>query len=129
MKKVTILLLAVLLMAGTAWGKNFEVTKKVDDFTVKVEIDKSQPIVGDNNLTLTIKDNAGKNVIDAKVKVDYGMPAMPGMPAMNYKVDAVLKGIEYKAKLNFSMASAWNINIQMIQGEKIKKVRLNVDVK
>ena len=24
---------------------------------------------------------------DAKVKIDYVMPAMPGMPAMNYKTD------------------------------------------
>jgi hypothetical protein len=129
MKKVTILLLAVLLMAGAAWGKNFEVTKKVDDFTVKVEIDKNQPIVGDNNLTLTIKDSTGKNIIDANVKVEYSMPAMPGMPAVNYKADAALKGNEYKARMNFSMAGGWNINIQITQAAKVKKVRLNVDVK
>ncbi|MCJ7833065.1 MAG: FixH family protein [Deltaproteobacteria bacterium] len=129
MKKVTILLMAFLLLAGTAWGKNFEVTKKVDDFTVKVEMDKNPPIVGDNNLTLSIKDGTGKNVIDANVKVDYSMPAMPGMPAMNYKADAALKGNEYKAKVNFSMAGGWNFNIQITQAGKVKKVKLNVDVK
>ena len=129
MKRVTLLLLVVLLMSGAAWGKNFEVTKKVDDFTVKVEIDKNQPIVGDNNLTLTIKDGTGKNVIDANVKVDYTMPAMPGMPAMNYKADAALKGNEYKAKLNFSMAGSWNMVVQITQAQKVKKVKLNVDVK
>ena len=129
MKKLTILLLAVLLMAGTAWGKNFEVTKKVDDFTVKVDIDKNPPIVGDNNLTLTIKDNTGKNIIDANVKVEYGMAAMPGMPAVNYKTDAALKGNEYKAKVNFSMAGGWNFNIQITQAGKVKKVKLSVDVK
>lgn len=129
MKNIIILLLALVLMAGTAWGKNFEVTKKVDDFTVKIEIDKKQPIVGDNNLTLTIKDSTGKNVIDANVKLEYGMPAMPGMPAVNYKADATLKGNEYKAKMNFSMAGGWNINIQITQAGKVKKVKLNVDVK
>jgi len=129
MKKVTILLLVVLLMAGAAWGKNFEVNKKVDDLTIKVEMDKNPPIVGDNNLTLTIKDSTGKNVIDANVKLDYSMPAMQGMPAVNYKADATLKGNEYKAKMTFSMAGGWNINIQITQAGKVKKVKLNVDVK
>ncbi|MGA3083289.1 MAG: FixH family protein [Thermodesulfobacteriota bacterium] len=129
MKKVTILLLAVLLTAGVAWGKNFEITKKADDFTIKIVIDKNPPVVGDNNLTLTIKDSTGKNVIDAKVKLEYSMPAMPGMPAVNYKADAALKGNEYKAKMNFSMAGGWNMVIQITQAEKVKRVKLNVDVK
>jgi hypothetical protein len=129
MKKVTILLLVVLLVAGAAWGKNFEVTKKVDDFTVKVEVDKNPPIVGDNNLTLTIKDSTGKNIIDANVKLEYSMPAMQGMPAVNYKAEAALKGNEYRAKVNFSMAGGWNMIIQITQAGKVKKVKLNVDVK
>jgi uncharacterized protein YneF (UPF0154 family) len=129
MKKVTILLLVVLLMAGAAWGKSYEVTKKVDDLTIKVEMDKNPPIVGDNNLTLTIKDGTGKNIIDANVKLEYSMPAMPGMPAVNYKADAAMKGNEYKAKMNFSMAGSWNMVIQITQTGKVKRVKLNVDVK
>jgi len=78
---------------------------------------------------LTIKDNTGKNIIDANVKVEYGMAAMPGMPAVNYKTDAALKGNEYKAKVNFSMAGGWNFNIQITQAGKVKKVKLSVDVK
>jgi hypothetical protein len=117
------------LAVGSAWGKNYEVTKKVDDFTVKVDIDKNPPIVGDNNLSIAIKDGSGKNITNAKVKVEYSMPAMPGMPAMNYKADAALKGNEYKAKLNFSMAGSWGILVQITQAEKVKKVKLNVDVK
>ena len=57
------------------------------------------------------------------------MPAMPGMPAMNYKADAALKGNEYKAKVNFSMAGSWGMVVQITQAEKVKKVKLNVDVK
>ena len=117
------------LIAGTAWGKNYEVTKKVDDLTVKVDIDKNPPIVGDNNISIAIKDGSGKNITDAKVKVDYSMPAMPGMPAMNYKTDATLKGNDYQAKLNFSMAGSWNMTVQISQAEKIRRVKLNVDVK
>jgi hypothetical protein len=129
MKRGLFFLMILTLIAGTAWGKNYEVTKKVDDLTVKVDIDKNPPIIGDNNLSITIKDASGKNVTDAKVKVDYGMPAMPGMPAMNYKTDAVLKGSEYKAKVNFSMAGSWGMVVQITQAEKVKRVKLNVDVK
>ena len=34
------------------------------------------PVVGDNNVALTVKDAAGKEVSDAKVMIDYSMPAM-----------------------------------------------------
>ena len=129
MKKLILLFSVFVLLAGTAWGKNYEVTKTVDDYTVKVEIDKNPPIVGDNNLSLTIKDGSGKNITDAKVKVGYSMPAMPGMPAANYKTDGTLQGNEYKAKVNFSMAGSWNMEVQITQAQKVKKVKLNVDVK
>ena len=129
MKKFGILFVILFLLVGTAWGKNYEVTKTVDDYTVKVEIDKNPPILGDNNLSLTIKDGSGKNITDAKVKVGYSMPAMPGMPAMSYKADAALQGNEYKAKVNFSMAGSWNVEVQITQPQKVKKVKLNVDVK
>lgn len=130
MKRVILLLMVLALMIGTAWGKNYEVTKKVDDFTVKVEIDKNPPITGNNNVTITITDGSGKPVTDAKVKVEYSMPAMAGMPPMNYKADAVLKGNEYKAVMNFSMAGGWNNAIQITPASgKAKKVLFSVDVK
>lgn len=129
MKKILLGLMVMALMVGTAWGKNYEVTKTVDGYTVKVDIDKNPPIIGDNNLSIMIKDASGKNITDAKVKVEYSMPAMPGMPAMNYKADAALKGNEYKAKVNFSMAGSWGLVVQITQAEKVKKVKLNVDVK
>ncbi len=129
MKRGLFFLMILTLIAGTAWGKNYEVTKKVDDLTVRVDIDKNPPIVGDNNLSIAIKDASGKNVTDAKVKVDYGMPAMPGMPAMNYKTDMTLKGNEFKAKVNFSMSGSWNMTVQISQAEKVRRVKLNVDVK
>lgn len=129
MKKFAMVLLSLVLLVGPAWGKNYEVSKKADDYTVKIEIDKNPPIQGNNNATITITEASGKNVKDAKVKVDYSMPAMSGMPAMNYKADAALKGDEYKAVMNFSMGGSWNIIIQITRGDKVKKVRLNVDVK
>lgn len=129
MKKFSLLLLVLALMVGVAWGKNYEVMKKVDDYTVKVEIDKNPPIIGNNNITITIKDASGKNITDAKVKVEYSMPPMSGMPPMSYKTEAALKGNEFKAVMNFSMAGSWGIDIQLTRAGKIKKVKLNVDIK
>lgn len=61
--------------------KDYEVKKKAGEYAVKIKIDKNPPVVGDNNITVTVKDASGKPVIDVKVKVRYSMPAMPGMPA------------------------------------------------
>ena len=100
MKRVMVMIVAMLLVAGIAYAKDYEVTKKAGEYNVIVKIDKNPPVVGDNNMKIDIKDASGKNVTDAKVKVEYSMPAMPGMPAMNYKTDAELKGNTYKAKMN-----------------------------
>ena len=64
---------------------------------------------------------------DAKVRIEYSMPAMPGMPAMNYKADAELKGYEYKAKMNLSMSGAWNVAVKITRGGKTTTVKFNVD--
>ena len=129
MKKVFFFLAVLGLLAGPVYGKDYELSKKADDYSVLIKIDKNPPVVGENLLTLEIKDGAGKIVTDAKVKVDYGMPAMPGMPAMFYKADAELKGQEYKAKMNLSMAGSWNVTIQITQGEKVRRTKFTVDAR
>ncbi len=129
MKRLMLAVMMGLLLVGAAWAKDFEVTKKAGDYTVVARIDKNPPINGENNLALDIKDAAGANVADAKVKVEYSMPAMPGMPAMNYKTDAELKGREYKAKLNFSMSGSWNIDVKISRGGKTAQTKFTVDVR
>jgi hypothetical protein len=78
---------------------------------------------------VVVKDKAGKTVTDAKVVVEYSMPAMPGMPAMNYKSDAALKGEQYKAVIEPSMAGSWNIAIRINRGGKTDTAKLTIDVK
>ncbi len=129
MKRLAILTLILILIAGIAYAKDYEVKKKAGEYDVEIKIDKNPPVVGDNNIEIEIKDAAGKYVTDAKVKVEYSMPAMPGMPAMNYKTDAELKGSEYKAKMNLSMSGPWNIAIKITRYEKTTTVRFNVDAR
>jgi len=129
MRNLLLIGMAVLLSAGVVFAKDYEVKKKAGEFDVVVTIDKNPPVTGDNNVTISIKDAGGKVVKDAKVVVDYSMPAMPGMPAMNYKADAVQKGDEYKAVMNLSMAGPWNIMVKISAGGKSGNMKFTVDAK
>jgi hypothetical protein len=131
MKRIIMILTAIILLLaiGLANAKDYEITKKSGDYTVQIKIDKNPPVTGENKMDIAIKDTAGKNVTDAMVTVDYGMPAMPGMGAMNYKTTAGLKGDRYLATINFSMAGPSYINIKITRGGKSQSVKLNVDVK
>ena len=129
MKRLAIFTVILVLVASIAYAKDYEVKKKAGEFEVAVRIDKNPPIVGDNNLVIEIKDASGKYVTDTKVVVDYSMPAMPGMPAMNYKSDAELKGNEYKAKINLSMSGPWNVAVKLTKGGKTSSIKFTVDAK
>ncbi len=129
MKKFIGVVMVLLLAAGVAYAKDYEVQKKAGEYDVKVLIDRNPPVVGDNNVTIEIKGAAGHHVRDAQVKVDYSMPAMPGMPPMSYKADAVLKGDEYKTTLGLSMAGSWNVTVKIIREGKTSSMKFTVDAK
>jgi len=129
MKKLLMIGLVMLLSAGVALAKDYEVKKKAGEFDVVVTIDKNPPVTGDNGVTVSVKDAGGKVVKDAKVVVDYSMPAMPGMPPMNYKADAVQKGDIYAATMNLSMAGPWNITVKISAGGKNGSMKFTVDAK
>ena len=128
MKRVMVVIVAVLLLTGIAYAKDYEVTKKAGVYNVIVKIDKNPPVVGDNNMKIDIKDASGKSVTDAKVKVQYSMPAMPGMPPMNYKTNAELKDNTYKAKINLSMTGSWNIAVKITKSGKTASMKFSIDV-
>jgi len=120
-------LVLVFLIGGMVYAKDYEVKKKAGGYDVEIRIDKSQPVVGENNIEIGIKDTSGKDVTDAQIRVEYSMPAMPGMPAMNYKTEAALKGYKYRATMNLSMSGSWGIVVKITRAGKITKVKFNVD--
>src|SRR4030042_2352866 len=128
MKKILISLIIILSVAGLASAKDYMVMKQAGDYTVSVKIDKNPPVTGDNKMEITIQDKTGAEVTDAIVAIEYTMPAMPGMPAMNYKSTTELKDKQYTATLNFSMSGAWNITIKIARAGKTQSVKFNVDV-
>ena len=128
MKKMILLTVALLLIAaGAVFAAGLEVKQKAGEYNVEIKLDKNPPAVGNNNMGIEVKDASGQYVTDAKVKVDYSMPAMPGMPAMNYKTDAVLSGQKYSAKMNLSMSGSWNVAVKITKGGKTSTVKFNVD--
>lgn len=129
MKKLMVIAVVALLAAGVAYAKDYEVAKKAGEFDVVVKIDKNPPVTGDNGVTVSVKDAAGKAVKDAKVVVDYSMPGMPGMPPMNYKADAAPKGDVYGANMNLSMAGPWNITVKITAGGKSGSMKFTIDAK
>jgi len=129
MKKLVVFTMVLLLTTGAAYAKGYEVQKKAGEYDVTVTIDKNPPVTGDNGVSIAVKDATGKMVKDAQVKVEYSMPAMMGMPAMNYKADAVLQGDEYKASMGLSMSGSWNIAIKITKAGKTSTLKFTVDAK
>ena len=129
MKRLAIIVMALILAAGVVYAKDYEVTKKAGDYSILIKIDKNPPVAGQNNVEIAITDAAGKAVTDAKVALNYSMPAMAGMPAMSYKADAPLKGTVYKTSLNYSMSGSWNNEIKITRAGKTQSAKFTVDAK
>jgi hypothetical protein len=128
MKKFIIALFILLSAAGFAYAKDYTVTKQAGDYIVNVKMDKNPPVTGENRMEISIQDKAGVNMTDATVAIVYSMPAMPEMPAINYKSTTELKNKQYTTTLNFSMSGAWSVNIKITRAGKTQSVKFNVDV-
>jgi hypothetical protein len=128
MKRFTVVLAILFLAFGLAYAKDYTVMKKTGSYNVHVKMDKNPPTTGKNKIEVSIQDQAGGEVDDAAVLVEYSMPAMPGMPAMNYKTKTEIKNKKYMATVDFSMSGAWNINIKITRAGKTHSVKFNVDV-
>lgn len=116
---IAVAAVTVLLFTGIVYAKDYEVKKKAGEYEVAVMIDRNPPVVGDNNIAIAVRDSAGKDVTDARVTVEYSMPAMSGMPAMRYKAEAELKGNEYRAKMNLPTPGSWTVVVKIArQGKK-----------
>ncbi len=115
MKKFLIFLFVVLVFAGAAFAKDYEVNKKAGSFDVEVRIDKNPSVVGDNKVTIEIKDALGKFVSDANVELYYFMPSMP---SMNYTEDARLEGNVYNATIKPTMGGDWSLDVKFTRPDK-----------
>jgi hypothetical protein len=128
MKKIILVTVALLVVVvGLACAAGPEFTQEAGSHTVVAKFERNLS-VGNNNVEIAVIDATGGRITDAKVTIDYSMPAMPGMPAVNYKANAALSGDKYTAKVNPSMSGAWNFAIKIMRGGKPSTVKFNVDV-
>jgi len=116
------LILGVTLTQAAAFDKDAKYR------TTKVHISSEKPVTsGTNTFTFAITKK-GKKLTDSKVIVKAFMPAMPGMPAMESKVDAKNLGDgNYKVTLNLAMNGTWQIHIFIIPKEG-KKSRVKTSI-
>ncbi|MEO5361961.1 MAG: FixH family protein [Nitrospirota bacterium] len=126
---LVLVLVVMLLTAGVVCAKELKMAKKAGEYSVQVKFDKKSPVIGDNAVDIEINDVNGRLVTDAKVKLDYSMPAMPGMPAMNYTADITQTGEVYHAVLNLSMAGSWNIDVKVAHNKKTVSAKFTIDAK
>jgi len=117
------------MTVSVVYARDYEVNKKAGDLNVVIRIDKNPPVAGTNNVEVGITDASGKAITDAKVVLAYSMPAMTGMPPMNYKVDAVPAGNVYKARVNYSMSGSWNNEVRITHGGKTVSARFTIDAR
>ena len=110
------------------YAKEYQAKKKIGEYEVEIRMDRDPPILGDNHITIEIRDSGGKRVKDVKVLVNYYMPPMPRMAPMNYRTDATLKGEQFQATMRFIMEGPWYV-VVIIQREKSNSsVKFNVQV-
>ncbi len=128
-RKTLIVALLILVCVPPVYARDFTLRRKMDVYTVDIAINRNPPVIGRNEIKIEIKDASGKYIANAPVSVNYYMPPMPGMPPMNYTVNASPGGNGYKATMDLIMAGPWNIVIKTTVAGKQLRVAMPIDVR
>ena len=110
---VPVMVVVLALLAVPSWAKGFENKKSAGKYEVTLKADSYPLVKGNNTVTVSVADKAGKAVTTVKVKVRYYMPAMPGMAPMSYTTDAVLKGQAYALTADIPMEGGWKFEVSV----------------
>lgn len=118
---------ALLLTFGLLNADPISLNGKKDGFDVSLSSEKSL-VVGDNTFFVTLSKD-GVPVTDAKVKVKFFMPEMPGMPYMEQVGKGVLVDGKYKFSINFAMSGTWQYHLMFKSADgKVHKIRSSVNL-
>ena len=123
-----IIFLAVLLVIIAVWvfsgssGNGGDFDESTADyagpFKVVIVLDPARPKVGDNSLTIKLRDKDNKPVTDAKIRAVAEMPAMGSMAAM--PIPAVMNhagGGDYTGDFELPMKGAWPLSLEISSGK------------
>lgn len=112
--KALLIILAVSILPGFFWSKGYESQKSAGGNTVTLRSEKYPLIKGDNTISIEVADKSKKPVADAKVKIRYFMPPMPGMAPMDFPVEPAKKGDAYGFTANIPMEGVWKVEVTVI---------------
>jgi len=96
-------------MATAKDASEEQTEKKVGGLTLVLSIDPTPARMGENRILLTVTDETGNPVLNAKVWLTFTMP-MPGMTPATVPMTAGKSGT-YEAKVNLGMAGQWDLTV------------------
>lgn len=85
------------------------IEKKAGGLTLAFSTDPTPARMGENRIQVTVADQNGKPVTNAKVQLTFTMP-MPGMIPATVPMAAGKSGT-YEAKVNLGMAGQWDLTV------------------
>jgi hypothetical protein len=121
------LILLISILSVPSLAGEFERVKRAGEYEIGIWLDRS-PVVGDNFLSIRLRNGEGKTVDDASIMVNYYMPPMPRMAPMNYRTNAVQRGGIYGTRMHFIMEGPWVIAIKINRSGRMITAKFNLDV-
>lgn len=128
-KKSLVVIFLFIAGMSIAYSRDYTMRRQINGYTMDISINRNPPIIGKNIILIEIKDPFGKVLINSNVSVNYYMPPMPGMPPMNYTVQASPRGSGYAATMDLIMTGPWNIVIRANTAGKPLRMTVPIDVR
>lgn len=127
MKNIFKLVVALVMTIGFLNAEPLLQEGNKNGYDVKLSSEKSL-VVGSNEIFIEVSKD-GSFVSDAKVKIKFFMPEMPGMPYMENEHKAKIVNGKFLIKSNFSMGGTWQYQLKFkTKDGKIHKVRGSVNI-
>ena len=117
MKNLLKIVLGFFLTFGFLQAELLEQKGQKDGFDVRLTSQKAL-VVGKNDFIIELSKDS-KVVDNAKVKIKFFMPEMPGMPYMEAEENAVLVDGKYKVSVNVSMGGTWQYQLKFKTSDEV----------
>jgi len=131
---ILLLMVAVTVFIGqqsteqTVELENIGESYPVGNYHIQIKLNPEKPKIGNNRLTLTIRNDKGQPVVDATVEIYAEMPAMGSMQAMREIVSIENNGTGlYQGSYSLPMNGSWPITI-IINSTVLGKAELGLDM-
>ncbi len=142
MKKLSIIILGLALLTSGAIASentNHVSTTKSSSYAyqnesttadgIKAIVFSQKPLISGNNIIYVKLSKDAVPITDAKLKLKFFMPEMPGMPAMEYKAKGKLDSDRYKFDINLGMGGTWQYQLKFkTKDSKVSKIRGSVNI-